>query len=412
MDLVERSRELFQGLRRDVFGGVVHCASSDTAGLVSALSSAHHALALRHLDSALALSELDTLYGTCQLEDGLLAEERALDPAAQVARASDFGPIYREDGRSWLVGPPVAAYAAAKLARQLGDPARRVLERATRHLDAIWGERLPPDTPLPVILHPLEAAAYGSPLFDDVVESSQLSEWREEVAGITRSAVACQMDPERALRVGHPFVVEDPIFCGWLLLALEEAALAWEQLANGDAVRKLRIRADMIAEGLTERLWWDEEELFGALDRQREAPLRAVTAGGLVPVAARTLLASGGARRALDRHLRPGSTRLWNARGIAVAPIERGEDARPEPVPWRGAYISPATCYWGHLALVHAQRAVDARVARDQLESLIEVSGFREFYDARSGEGSGCGADGGFSWPTLVLEMSASEDQA
>ncbi len=78
-------------------------------------------------------------------------------------------------------------------------------------------------------------------------------------------------------------------------------------------------------------------------------------------------------------------------------------------MPWRASGISAATCYWGHLALVHSQRTADARVAREQLESLTAKAGFREFYDALSGKGSGRGADGGFSWPTLALEMRAQE---
>ena len=407
MNLIHRTSELFRGLEREAFGGALHCASADADGVVSALSSAHHALALRHLDPTLAISELRTLYAACQLENGLLAEERPLTPEGQAGRVAEFGPLYREDGRSWMIGPPVAAYAAAQLVLQVGASARDVLECATRQLDAIWGERLPPDTPLPVIFHPLEAGAYGSALFDGVVESTQLSEWRGEAANITRSAIACQLEPERALRAGHPFVVEDPIFCGWLLLGLEEAATAWELLGEPDAVRKLRIRAEMIGEGIAERLWWEEEELYAGLDRQREAPLRAVTAGGLVPSATRTLLGTGSARRVVERHLRPNASPLWSSSGIADAPI--ADDEIPDAVPWRASGISAATCYWGHLALVHSQRPADARVAREQLESLTAKAGFREFYDALSGEGSGRGADGGFTWPALALEMRAQE---
>ncbi len=409
MELVESSLELFRGLEKDVFGGALHCASSETGDVISALSCAHHALALRHLDPALALSELRTLYAACQLDNGLLAEERPLSGKSEAQRTAEFGPLYRDAGPSWLIGPPVAAYAAAKLTQQLGATARDVLECATRQLDAIWAERLPPDTPLPVILHPLEATAYGSALFEGVVESTHWTDWREEAANITRSAVACRLDPERALRAGHPFVVEDPVFCGWLLLGLEEAALAWELLGEPDVVRKLRIRADMIAEGASDRLWWEEAELYGGLDRQREAPLRAVTAGGLVLASSRTLLGGGGARRAVDRHLRPSGSPLWGSSGIAVAPVETDAPADPDPIPWRAGGISAATCYWGHLGLVHSQRLADARVAREQLETLTADAGFREFYDAVSGEGSGYGANGGFTWPTLALEMRAQE---
>ena len=406
MEFEERSRELFAGLREDAFGVSLHRASRDSASLITALSCAHHALALRHLDPDLALGELRALYHTCQLEDGLLAAERPMGEAGGAERVGEVGPVYREDGRSWLIGPPVAAYAAARLTLQLGAAARDVLECATRELDAIWAERLPPDTPLPVILHPLESGVFGSPLFDALVEPSEL---RDEAASLTRSAVACRLDPERALRMGHSFVVEDPVFCGWLLLALEEAALAWEQVGDRDIVRKLGIRARMIAEGISSRLWWDEAELFVGLDRQRDAPLRALTAGGLVPAATRSLLAEPNARRAVERHLRPSGTELWGRRGIGVASSGGESAASAEAFPWRGNLISAASCYWGHLALVRAQRPGDARLARTQLEDLVGRAGFREFYDSSSGEGSGAGVDGGFSGPTLALEMRAQE---
>ena len=408
MDLEQRARQLFESLKADAFGVSLHRSALDSAPSISAWSCAHHALALRHLDPVLALEELRGLYRSCQADDGLLAEERPLSKDDAAARAASVGPLYRDEGPSWLIGPPVAAYAAARLSLQMGDAARDVLESATRQLDAIWGERLPPDTPLPVILHPLEAGVFGSPLFDSLVESAEPEEWREEAASLTRSAVACRLDPERALRMGHSFVVEDPVFCGWFLLALEETARAWESAGAPDVVRKLGIRAQMIAEGISSRLWWEEGELYVGLDRQREAPLRGVTAGGLVPAAARGLRSESAAKRAVERHLRPSACELWGPRGIGVTPLD-GDATGSEAIPWRGNLISAVSCYWGHLALVRAQRPGDARVARTQLEDLVGAAGFREFYDGSSGEGFGAGSDGGFSWPALALEMRAQE---
>jgi hypothetical protein len=106
-----------------------------------------------------------------------------------------------------------------------------------------------------------------------------------------------RLDPERALRAGHPFVVEDPVFCGWLLLALEECALAWEKLADTTVCRKLRIRSGMIAEGIASRLFWEEQEIYVGWNRGRQSALRAVTAGGLVPAASRALIEEGTPKR-------------------------------------------------------------------------------------------------------------------
>jgi hypothetical protein len=402
MEFEERSRRLFSTLERPGFGGSFHVASTDAPAVLSAFDSAHLALALRHLDPAAAAAELRTLYAACQRDNGLVAAERAADEDARHARAAQVGPIFGEDERALLIAPPVAAWAAARLALEQGAACRDLLERATRELDAIWGARLPPDTPLPVILHPLEAGMARSALFDALVDSADDDEWRDDSATLFRSAAACQLDPERALRAGHPFVVEDPVFCGWLLLALEDAGRAWEKLGDTNACRKLRIRADMIAEGIASRLWWDEQEIWGAWNRSRQTRLGAVTIGGLVPAGSRTLAEEGAAKRALDRHLRPSSSPLWTSRGVFATPPQRAdrqEDARSQP-----DAVSPLGHFWAHLALSRADRLADARVARTQLEELALARGFLERFEIRP-DGEIAAAGDASAWATLALEM-------
>ena len=67
------------------------------------------------------------------------------------------------------------------------------------------------------------------------------------------------------------------------------------------------------------------------------------------------------------------------------------------------------TAYWAHLLTVHVGSADTARTLREQLEALIAAHGFREFYDAESGNPGGAGAESGFTWPALALEMAANE---
>ena len=411
MDFERRCRELFDLQRKSAFDGVFCVPSLDVHPGLFAWHGGHHALALRHLDPELALAELRTLYRANGVEGGSLARERPLPDAGDHVRrqVERLGPIYREDGRSWLIAPPVAAFAAARLAVQVGADARDLLERATEHLDAIWAERLPPDTALPVILHPLESGTDGSPLFDAMIESTSFDAWCAEVASLTRSAVACGFEPARALRAGHPFVVEDPVFCGWFLLALEETLEAWKRFGDERTALKLRIRCEMIVEAIVERLWWDEQEIYAGLDRGRGKPLQVVTAGGLIPAASRSLMEEGTGRRAVERHARPAGTPLWGPRGVSFNPVNPHQSFEADGVPWRGNAVSGASQYWVHLALVRAQRPHDARIAREQLETLVAEQGFREFYDAVSGEGHGAGAEAGFTGPTLALEMAANE---
>ncbi len=390
MDLAERIREQLRSLERQEFGGRFHLARADAEGVLSAWSSAHCALALRSIDPELAAEELRALYRACQLESGLVMQERLVEQSQPGAH---------------FTTPPVAAYAAARLVLSGDSEARDVLGHATAELDAIWSERLPADTDLPVILHPSESGTPTSPLFDDLVEWEDPDECDEELATLARSAAACHFEPDRALRAGHTFVVEDPVFCGWFLIALEEGELAWQKLGDGAAAQKLSIRSRMIAEAIAERLWWDAEEVFVASDRQRGQPLQAITAGGLVPAQSRLLAENGRAGRAITRHLAPGSA-LWGARGISANPIVRDRVADPGASDWRGNRASALTQYWAHRALLRAGRPSDARVARGQLEGLIEEQGFRSHYDALSGEGGG---QIGVILPALALEMAASE---
>ena len=404
MEFEARCRELLPHLSREAHGVRFHVAAADDPAVLSAWTSAHLALALRHLDPAAALTELRSLYGICQRDNGLLAAERVAGDRERAARTRQVGPIFGEDERSLLISPPVAAFAAARMALADGTDSRDLLECATRELDAIWGERLPPDTPLPVILHPLESGVPRSALFDPLVDSEDDDEWCDDSASLFRSAAACRLDPERALRAGHPFVIEDPVFCGWLLLALEECSLAWEKLGDTTVCRKLRIRSSMIADGIASRLWWEEQEIYTGWNRGRQSALRAVTAGGLVPAATRSLIEEGTSKRVVDRHLRPAASALWSSRGCFLTPPQRAERDELDSRAARPDAASPLAHFWAHLVLSRAERPADARIARTQLEELALARGFQDRYEVRPDEPAAAAADVS-AWPMLALEM-------
>ena len=385
---------LFDDLEFEAFGGRLHLPSPAKGPFLSSWASAHHALALRHLRPERARIELETLYAACQLPNGLVSRERRLPPDGEPADDSE---------RSPFVAPPVAAYAVARMALEDQIPDTSLLEAATRQVDALWVERLPPDTSLPVILHPLESGVPHSPLFADLIDSDPGPEWEVDSANLARSALGCDLDPARALRAGHPFVIEDPVFCGWLLIALEELERAWEARGGGSEALKLRVRSSMIREAIEERLWWPAEEIYAGFDRARGEPLRAISGGGLVPASSTSLLAEGNAKCAIDRYLRPSGSPLWGPHGLSLVPIPPGrtpESVRP------GEGVSPLVQYWAHRALVQAGRGSDARVARTQLETLLEAHGFFGLYDFASGVGL---AEQGATLASLVLEMRAGD---
>ena len=99
---------------------------------------------------------------------------------------------------------------------------------------------------------------------------------------------------------------------------------------------------------------------------------------------------------------------MWGPRGFAAGTVRPGGGVGSF-VQWDGNAVWGATAYWAHLLAMRLERVAEARRLRTELETLVRAHGFREFYDAWSGEPGGAGAESGFTWPALVLEMASNE---
>jgi hypothetical protein len=147
--------------------------------------------------------------------------------------------------------------------------------------------------------------------------------------------------------------------------------------------------------------------LFGAYDLVGGRRLRGIGAMGLIPAAATAMAERGLSALVADHHLRQGAP-MWGRRGFAAGTVQPGAGVR-DFVQWDGNAVWGATVYWAHLLALRLGRLDDAQRLRLQLEELVREHGFREFYDAWSGEPGGAGTRSGFTWPALILEMSAGE---
>jgi len=401
---------MFSRHRVTAFDGAFHLPAAREYSCLFAWDSGYHAIALRHFDRAAALEELRTLYAANTTLDGLLAHERPLPGAeARTTRIVKWmGPIYRPDGRSWLIDPPVAAYAAARLFDPSFGDDSRLLRAAETHLQAIDTHRRLPDGGGPVILHPLESGADASPLFDSLIDASSRDSLLHGHRAISEANSAADWRVEAALAAKNAFVVSDPIFAGWRLLAQEALADAWRRAGDRERARALDAGADTLAAEMIRRLWNDDLGLFVGFDHRAGHQMPVATLGGVIAAASERIVAAGLGERVAAAHLAPQSSRFWGPAGLAFNPLD-GREIRPQALLWRGDVIWGATTYWAHLALVRNQRRELASFARTQFEDLIRRSGFREFYSAQTGEGLGAGKRDGFTWPALILEMQATE---
>ena len=399
---------MFAQHRVEVFDGVIHVPASLEYSCAFAWDSGYHALALRHLDRGQAVTELLTLYSSNLTEQGLLAHERPLPGAeARTALVTEWlGPIYRPDGRSWLIDPPVAAYAAARIFDPGLDTDERLLHLAGDQLIATEQLRTLSVGGAPVILHPLESGADVSPLFDALVDTTSRRTLLTHHRALSVELDAIGYNLSQARAGGHGFIVADPIFCGWHLLALEAVADAWRLAGRPENANAFEARAATLAAEMTRLMWSEDLRLFVGYDHVGERQLPVATLGGVIAAASRHMIDAGIGDQVADAHLRPESSRFWGAAGVAFNPLD-GAEINPKALLWRGDVVWGATQYWAHLVLSRLGRAAPAERARTELSALITASGFREFYSAVTGEGYGAGTDGGFTWPALVLEMAA-----
>ncbi|HXN60184.1 MAG TPA: hypothetical protein VN886_06985 [Acidimicrobiales bacterium] len=406
--LEQACRSLFDQHRVHAFDGVFHVPDVERYPALFAWDSGYHALALRHLDAPLAAGELSTLYRANRLPDGLLSHQRFVPGAETTQRMIEdlFGPMFDGD-RTPFVDPPTAAYAAARLSLTIGPTADPLLDAALGHLRALGTVRVVDDGVLPVCLHPFETGTEGSalmrPLLGDTLSSS-LTRLRE----LTVSAIAMEMSPSRAKALSHGFVVYDPTMCGWYLLALEEAALACRARGRVSDAAWAEATADAVADAVEAHLWWEEGHIFVAYDLVGGRQLQGVGAMGLIPAAARTFIDRRVATDVADHHLRPGAP-MWGPMGFAAGVVAPGAGVAPF-VQWDGNAVWGATAYWAHLLALRLDRRDAAGALREELEARVRAHGFREFYDAWSGEPGGAGEESGFTWPALLLEMAANED--
>ena len=99
---------------------------------------------------------------------------------------------------------------------------------------------------------------------------------------------------------------------------------------------------------------------------------------------------------------------MWGPMGFAAGVVAPGAGVAPF-VQWDGNAVWGATAYWAHLLALRLDRRDAAGALREELEARVRAHGFREFYDAWSGEPGGAGEQSGFTWPALLLEMAANE---
>jgi glycogen debranching enzyme len=197
-----------------------------------------------------------------------------------------------------------------------------------------------------------------------------------------------------------PFLVQDVLFNSILFRADEDLralALLLNQPTDAIDVWLSRMRSSFDA-----RFWYDRMGLYYDYDLRTERSIQVNTITTFLPLFA-GVASKAQAERLINSHLtNPSEYASQDGIRYGVTTTARTEPTWESRRYWRG----PVWIITNWLVLEGLQRFgyddLADRIRQDTLH-LVEVSGFREYYDAR--DGSGCGSDD-FSWSAaLTLEL-------
>jgi glycogen debranching enzyme len=379
------------------------CPSSRTYPFQWFWDSCFHAIALSHIDSARAESELTSLLAN-QHDDGLVSHVTFWQRERYEDMLATYAIAYRTPWLSDCMQPPVLAEAVAAVAdRGRGDAfVAEVVQHVRRFYDWCDAARDPDGDGLIAVLQPDETGLDHSPKFDAYLGIT--SEVHDDFTAAWHR-VADPYDAHNrdvdAMFALDGFIVEDVMVN--TIYAENQRVLAGllERVGDPAGAEVYRRRADRTVDALVSRCWDPQSGLFFDLAGTQERWLTTNTITSLFPLLLADL--DGELVEALVTQLRDPAR--YDA-PYPVPSVARNEPSyRPGTVGsslvWRGPTWINSNWYLARGLIRHGYHDLAATII-DRSANLIERSGFREYYNPETGEGHGA-TD--FSWSALALDM-------
>ena len=362
--------------------------------------SCFHALILRHLDVAAAKAELAALVAL-QYEDGFIGH------VSYWERQAVLDVDWHKERTSDLIQPPLLAYAVSQVyaVSEDHDWLQRIYPAVARYYEFLLRERDLRGLGLIGYVNPDESGEDNSPRFDTLftlppqhaVETHL--EKRYHLFSVHKD---CALN---AWCTSRTFWVEDTPLNAFLIWNLEHLAELARACDDAAAAKRYRAAARRTAAAMREHMFADGvfAPLLGLTGERtvegtwaRFAPL---VSQQYTKREAATLIE----RDLLDE------AKFWLPAGVptvgkhdpAYDPVEPGWGEAWQHPHWRGPiwmnihwFLYHGLCNYGYDAL--------ARELRDKSSSLLEQSGFREYYHPETGKGMGAQD---FTWGALVIDM-------
>lgn len=395
MDIEQAAHNLLRENRRQKDEYTYTVPSPETYPYQWLWDSCFHAIILAKFEPAVARAELRALVSK-QFPDGMIPHMIFWDPT--ITRPYQIA--WDSADTSSITQPPMLAYALWELHRQAPDTEflEELYPRVFEFYKYLIDKRDPRDHHLAGIINPDESGEDNSSRFDLPMQVETDISFAGHIVArydlVKRNRV-CNFDAE--LCMSQNFWVKDVPFNVILIRNLQALGHIASLLGHKQGEHFANLHEGLIKEAMRVHLFDEEAGVFYSAYDHDYKPLKVETWAHFAPLFA-DLYTKEEADRLMERHFNNPET-FYSAYGIRT--VSRGEPSYRPTGFWRGPiWFAPHWfMYKGLRAYGYKEEA--AFLSRASL-SLIERSGFREYFDPETGEAHGAH---NFTWGTLVLDM-------
>lgn len=365
--------------------------------------SCFHAIILSHFDTSLAQAEIRSVLAK-PLANGLIPHMIYWDESYQSIKwgREGLGDVLTASwgtaGVSSITQPPILATAVWRLHTITGDTAflKEMYPTIRAHYLCLLTERNFSAHGLLGIINPDESGEDNSPRFDEAQglppRHTPLENLNRRIDRIREHAL-CHFDVQGCTR--QNFWIEDVSFNAICLRSLEALSNIAQEIGERGEADIFSLCAKQLKTSM--QMYMAFGYRYYSLRGETQERIPVETWGLFMPLYA-GILHKDEAKLLVERYLLNRNKFFTN---FPVPSVSQQEPSYTEDDLWRGPtwiainwFIYQGLRDYGYHDL--------AKVLRQKTVKLLSRSGFREFYDAKTGEGHGAHE---FTWGGLVLDM-------
>ena len=371
--------------------------------------SCFQAIAIAHIDSEQAKSELRTLLAA-QDDDGFIghitfwgAKLRGLTHPSAYGQSRPGERLTH----SALIQPPMLAQAVERVAEIAHDPAFAppLMAALDNYHNWLAQNRAPDADGLLVIVSPYESGADQSPTFDEAMGiRGRAGRWRLGFKDrwLDLRNWLNDYDPTKMLDAGH-FHVKDSMVNALYADSLATMARLHRRQGNDQSAAAYAGLASHVTDSMLIKMLDRSDAIFRSLIGREERRSEPLTVLGLVPLILEGIPREVAADIA-ERQLRSHDRFSLRYPAPSVAASEPSFDPRGTGLIWRGpTWVNTNWLLWRGLHR-HGEAELAGQLA-DATIAMVAQAGLREFYNPHSGQGLGAES---FGWSALALDMAES----